>query len=69
MLPPLAAGGDGSELRERSEIDPSSVDLFHPYDGYTTTALSHLEANGFRGFGEGGDLLADSWDTEDKSSG
>ena len=49
------------ELLQRSEIRPSSVDLFYPYEVYTATALSHLEANGFCGAGEG-----DSLDTEDR---
>jgi acetyl-CoA acetyltransferase len=56
--PWIAAEG----LRNRSEIDVTSVDLFYPYDGYSTTALAHLEANGFCGVGEAGAFLQDSWD-------
>lgn len=52
----------GRGLRARSDIDVTSVDLFYPYDGSTTTALTHLEASGFCAPGEGAAFLEDSWD-------
>jgi acetyl-CoA acetyltransferase len=55
----------GRGLRVRSDIDATSVDLFYPYDGSTTTALAHLEASGFCGPGEGAAFLHDSWDNRD----
>jgi acetyl-CoA acetyltransferase len=49
----------------RTELRPADMDLFYPYDGYTATALSHLEAAGFCDVGGAKDLFEDSWDKEE----
>lgn len=52
-------------LRARSDIDPTEVDLFYPYDGYTIDAIAVTEAAGFCEPGEAGELFKSSWDRRD----
>lgn len=52
-------------LWARSELKPTDMDVFFPYDGYTSTALSHTEAAGFCGPGEAAGLFDDSWDADE----
>jgi acetyl-CoA acetyltransferase len=49
----------------RTDLTTADLDLFYPYDGYMTTAISHIEASGFCGVGEAKDLLQDSWDPKE----
>jgi acetyl-CoA acetyltransferase len=49
----------------RTDLTTADLDLFYPYDGYMTTAVSHIEASGFCGVGEAKDLLEDSWDEKE----
>jgi acetyl-CoA acetyltransferase len=46
----------------RTDLTTADLDIFFPYDGYMTTAISHIEASGFCGVGEAKYLLQDSWD-------
>jgi hypothetical protein len=49
-------------LRARTDLGVDDIDLFFPYDGYTVTAVQAVEAAGFCGPGEAGDLFDSSWD-------
>jgi acetyl-CoA acetyltransferase len=51
-----------ADLRGKTDIPLTDVDLFFPYDGFTTLAICYLEAAGFCGPGEAWDFLRDSWD-------
>jgi hypothetical protein len=50
----------------KSDIQLRDVDLFYPYDGYTTNALVGLEAAGFSKPGETWDMLQDAWNEDDQ---
>jgi acetyl-CoA acetyltransferase len=52
-------------LWQRSELRPQDIDIFFPYDGYTATALAHIEAAGFCGVGEAKDAFEDAWDPKE----
>jgi acetyl-CoA acetyltransferase len=54
----VAAAG----LWSKSEVTVADVDLVFPYDGFSIITLKWLEALGFCGPGEAGELLRDSWD-------
>jgi acetyl-CoA acetyltransferase len=49
-------------LWERSELRVNDLDIFFPYDGFTTNAVSLTEAAGFCKPGEASDLFESSWD-------
>jgi acetyl-CoA acetyltransferase len=58
--PWAALGG----LWERSELTVEDMELFYPYDGYTVSAVSLVEAAGFCKPGEANDLFESSWDRD-----
>jgi acetyl-CoA acetyltransferase len=49
---------------ERSDLKVEDIDLFFPYDGYSLDAIAVVEAAGFCGPGESGDLFKSSWDRD-----
>jgi acetyl-CoA acetyltransferase len=49
------------KLRQQSEIWLDSVDLFYPYDGFTSIALAWFENIGWCGFGDAGPFLESHW--------
>lgn len=49
-------------LRARSDVKPTDVDLFYPYDGYSVDAVAVTEAAGFCEPGAAGAFFRDSWD-------
>jgi acetyl-CoA acetyltransferase len=52
-------------LLERSEVTPSTCDLFYAYDGFTPIAVGWFEALGFCDEGEAAEFLRDSWDAQE----
>jgi acetyl-CoA acetyltransferase len=51
-------------LWARSDLTLPDIDIFFPYDGYTADAINIVEAAGYCGPGEAGDLFRSSWDAE-----
>jgi acetyl-CoA acetyltransferase len=49
---------------ERSDLKVEDIDLFFPHDGYSFDAIAVVEAAGFCGPGESGDLFKSSWDRD-----
>jgi acetyl-CoA acetyltransferase len=56
----VALGG----MWERSDLKVEDIDLFFPYDGYSLDSIAVVEAAGFCGLGESGDLFKSSWDRD-----
>lgn len=56
-LTSMANRDAGAHLWERTELEPSDVDLVELYDGFSFLALSWLEALGFCAPGEGGPFI------------
>jgi acetyl-CoA acetyltransferase len=50
------------QLKERSDLWLDDIDLYFPYDGFSSIAVQWLESVGWCGFGEAGDFLIDNWD-------
>ncbi|MET7770967.1 thiolase family protein [Nocardia sp. NPDC005366] len=49
-------------LWRTSDLKLEDIDVFFPYDGFSTLALRWIETVGFCGPGEAGDFLASHWD-------
>lgn len=54
-----------AELWRKSDLQLSDVDLFFPYDGFTTLSVCYLEAAGYCGPGEAWDFLRQSWNASE----
>ncbi len=58
-LTTTCARESGREAFERAGITPADVDVFEPYDNFTSSVILELEDLGFCGKGEGGAFVAD----------
>jgi acetyl-CoA acetyltransferase len=54
-----------AELWARSDLQVTDMDLFFPYDGFSTLAVCYLEAAGFCGPGEAFDYMKSNWDAQE----
>ena len=55
-----AAWKPAQQMWSRTSLLPSDVDVAYPYDGFSFMVIQWLEALGFCGQGEGGDLVRDA---------
>ena len=51
-------------LWQRATLSLDDIDLLYPYDGFTVIALRWLEAFGFCKFGDGANLVDESWSSK-----
>lgn len=51
-------------LWEKSDLKLADMDIFFPYDGFSTIALNCIENVGYCGRGEGGDFIRSHWNSE-----